>query len=57
MGDDSDDEEEATKQLLSPMAIQDMIVTANAHQKILERHINALQQLVNDDSLFFSRMF
>lgn len=57
MGDDSDDEEEATKQLLSPIAIQDMIVTANAHQKILERHINALQQLLNDDTLFFSGMF
>ncbi|KAH9527824.1 Oxysterol-binding protein- protein 1 [Dermatophagoides farinae] len=54
MGDDSDDEEEAAKQLLSPMAIQDMIVTANAHQKILERHINALQQLLNDETLFFS---
>lgn len=34
-----------------------MILTSNAHQKILERHINSLQQLMDDEFLFPSNQF
>lgn len=49
--DDSDDEDEKTK-LLSMPTVQDMVLTANAHQKILEKHISGLEQLLDDESLF-----
>lgn len=29
-----------------------MMITASAHQKILEKHIGGLQQLLDDESLF-----
>lgn len=48
--DDSDDDDEAAKHL-SPVSIQEMITTANAHQKILERHIKALELLMDDETL------
>lgn len=38
--------------MLPLSTVQDMISTAGAHQKILEKHISALQQLMDDESLF-----
>ncbi|KAJ6223665.1 hypothetical protein RDWZM_002210 [Blomia tropicalis] len=48
---DSDDEDDAAK-ILPMSSIHDMILTATAHQKILEKHIGGLQLLVDDESLF-----
>lgn len=49
---DSDDEDETANQLLPLSSVHDMIITASAHQKILEKHIAGLQHLLDDESLF-----
>ena len=48
---DSNDKDDAAK-ILPMSSIHDMILTATAHQKILEKHIGGLQLLVDDESLF-----